>query len=147
MNPNELRTLYRAYINCLNSRNLDQLGEFVDADVEYNGTRVSLAGYQDMLKRDFEAIPDLYFNIKLLCADPPMFASRLNFNCTPSSTLFGNAVNGTRVQFSENVFYEFQSRRIRRVWSVIDETAIARQVKEARLKIRSPVRLAYSDRS
>ena len=133
MNPNELRTLYHGYIDCLNSRNLDQLGEFVDADVEYNGTRVSLAGYQDMLKRDFEAIPDLYFNITLLCSEPPMIASRLNFNCTPSSTLFGIAVNGIRVQFSENVFYQFQSRRISRVWSVIDEAAIARQVKEARL--------------
>ena len=132
MHPDELRNLYHAYIDCLNSRNLDQLGEFVDEDVEYNGTRISLAGYQDMLKRDFEAIPDLNFNITLLCSEPPLIAARLDFDCTPSGILFGIAVNGKRMQFSENVFYEFQSRRIRRVWSVIEEATIARQVKEAR---------------
>ena len=131
MNTGELRTLYHSYIDCLNSRNLDQLEEFVDADVEYNGTRISLAGYKDMLSRDFEAIPDRYFNITLFCSDPPMIASRLDFDCTPSGTLFGIAVNGKRVQFSENVFYEVQARRIRRVWSVIDEAAIARQSNDA----------------
>ena len=131
MHPDELRNLYDAYIDCLNSRNLDQLGAFVDQDVDYNGTRISLAGYQDMLKRDFADIRDLHFNITLLCSEPPMIAARLNFDCTPSGILFGVAVNGKRVKFSENVFYEFKSRRIRRVWSVIDEATIARQVKEA----------------
>lgn len=128
MSAVELRLLYRAYIECLNARTLDQLSEFVDPDVEYNGKPISLTGYQEMLKGDFAAIPDLRFNIALLISDPPMIASRLDFDCTPIGIVFGIAVNGRRVQFSENVFYEFQGRRIRRVWSVIDEAAIARQI-------------------
>ena len=131
MTSDELCFLYRAYIDCLNARALDHLGKFVDGDVEYNGRRISLAGYQNMLKGDFEAIPDLRFNIALLISGPPLIASRLDFDCTPMGLLFGIAVNGKRVQFSENVFYEFQARRIRRVWSVIDEGAIARQFKGA----------------
>jgi predicted ester cyclase len=130
MSRDDLSLLYRAYIDCLNARTLDQLGDFVDPDVEYNGKHISLNGYQAMLKGDFEAIPDLRFTIALLICDPPVIASRLDFDCTPVGTLFGIAVNGRRVQFRENVFYEIEARRIRRVWSVIDEAAIARQLNE-----------------
>jgi predicted ester cyclase len=35
-----------------------------------------------------------------------MIASRLWFVCTPVGTLADLPVNGKRVQFSENVFYE-----------------------------------------
>ena len=81
-----------------------------------------------MLEGDFRAIPDLRFEIELLISDPPRIASRLNFDCTPRGMLFDLPVNGKRVQFAENVFYEFSSRRIRKVWSIIDKAAIARQI-------------------
>ncbi|TIR46278.1 MAG: ester cyclase, partial [Mesorhizobium sp.] len=38
------------------------------------------------------------------------------------------AVNGRRVTFAENVFYEIQDGRIREVWSVIDKAAIQAQL-------------------
>ena len=81
-----------------------------------------------MLEGDFRAIPDLRFEIGLLVSDPPRVASRLNFDCTPRGMLFDLPVNGKRVQFAENVFYEFSSRRIRKVWSIIDKAAIARRI-------------------
>src|SRR5438105_5024143 len=37
-------------------------------------------------------------------------------------------VNGKRVSFTENVFYEFRSEKIREVWSVIDKAAIEAQL-------------------
>jgi predicted ester cyclase len=37
-------------------------------------------------------------------------------------------VNGKRVSFAENVFYEFQDDRIEKVWSVIDKAVIASQL-------------------
>jgi predicted ester cyclase len=40
----------------------------------------------------------------------------------------GLAVNGERVTFCENVFYEFESGKIRQVWSVIDKAAIEAQL-------------------
>ncbi|SCZ21929.1 SnoaL-like polyketide cyclase [Afifella marina DSM 2698] len=57
-----------------------------------------------------------------------MIASRLWFDCTPSGRLFDLPVNGKRVQFSENVFYEVENGRIRNVWSVIDKAAVVAQL-------------------
>jgi predicted ester cyclase len=124
----ELVEIYRGYIECLNRQDWPSLGKFVSDDVSYNGALVGLAGYRAMLEGDFRAIPDLVFNVELLVADPPHVASRLHFDCSPAGTLFDLAVNGKRVQFDENVFYEFQGGRISRVWSIIDKAGIASQL-------------------
>ncbi|SHE53964.1 Predicted ester cyclase [Kaistia soli DSM 19436] len=128
MTRDELLEIYRGYIDCLNRQDWPHLGRFVHESAEYNGTTIGLAGYRAMLERDFEAIPDLRFVIELLASDPPRIASRLQFDCTPRGMLFGLPVNGRRVQFAENVFYEFSGRQIRTVWSIIDQAAIARQI-------------------
>jgi predicted ester cyclase len=104
------------------------LGEFVHDDVHYNGKRIGLSGYRDMLEGDFRAIPDLHFDIDLLVSEPPIVASHLRFDCTPKGLLFGLPVNGKRVSFTENVFYEFRDERIRNVWSLIDKAAIEAQI-------------------
>jgi predicted ester cyclase len=124
----ELSHIYRAYIACLNKQDWPNLRTFVHDDVHYNGKRIGLPGYRAMLEEDFRAIPDLHFDIVLLISDPPRIASRLYFDCTPSGMLFGLPVNGARVQFAENVFYEFLEGRIRTVWSVIDKAAIESQL-------------------
>jgi predicted ester cyclase len=128
MSHGELSDVYRAYIGCLNGQDWANLGQFVDDKVHYNGKWVGLAGYREMLEGDFRAIPDLYFNVELLLSDPPRIASRLHFDCTPTGILFGLPVNGKRVQFDENVFYEFANGKIARVWSVIDRAAIVDQI-------------------
>ena len=72
--------------------------------------------------------PDLQFNIQLLISDPPYIASRLGFECTPKGKFLGLHVNGKRVSFTENVFYEFRTEKIHKVWSVIDKAAIEAQL-------------------
>lgn len=119
---------YRAYIDCLNRQDWANLGQFVHDGVHYNGERVGLTGYRQMLEGDFRAIPDLRFDIRLLVCDPPHVASRLHFDCTPVGILFDLPVNGRRVRFDENVFYEFAEGKIARVWSIIDKAAIAIQL-------------------
>lgn len=128
MTRNELCEIYRDYIDCLNRQDWGRLGLFVHDAVEYNDASVGLAGYRGMLENDFRAIPDLRFAIELLTSDPPRIASRLRFDCTPRGVLFDIPVNGKRITFAENVFYEFSAGRIRQVWSIIDKAAIARQV-------------------
>ncbi len=81
-----------------------------------------------MLEQDFREIPDLFFHIELLVSDPPHIASRLAFNCTPKGRFLGLDLNGKRVSFAENVFYEFRNRKIAQVWSVIDKAAIEAQL-------------------
>ena len=123
-----LAEIYRGYIACLNAQDWADLGRFVGQDVDYNGQRIGLSGYRGMLEGDFRAIPDLRFNIDFLVCEPPRIASRLQFDCTPVGHLFDLPVNGKRVTFTENVFYEFHEDRIKSVWSIIDKAAIQAQL-------------------
>ncbi|NDL63734.1 ester cyclase [Acerihabitans arboris] len=124
----DLSDVYRAYIACLNQQDWPTLKRFVHDDVHYNGQRIGLSGYRAMLERDFAEIPDLYFAVELLISDAPYIASRLKFDCAPKGQFLGLPVNGKRVSFNENVFYEFQAGKIWQVWSVIDKAAIEAQL-------------------
>jgi predicted ester cyclase len=128
MTKTELADVYREYIACLNGQDWPRLGQFVAEDASHNGRPIGLSGYRAMLEKDFEEIPDLAFDIQLLVSDPPRIASRLSFVCTPKGTFLGLDVNGRRVSFTENVFYEFRGGKIRQVWSVIDKAAIEAQL-------------------
>jgi predicted ester cyclase len=128
MTTSRLRDVYRDYIACLNRQDWSALGRFVHEDVHHNGRRIGVKGYREMLERDFSEIPDLHFDIQLLTSDPPYVASRLAFDCTPKGEFLGLAVNGKRVAFTENVFYEFRGDLIAQVWSVIDKAAIEAQL-------------------
>lgn len=129
--PAALRSFYRDYIACLNAKDWPTLGRFVDASVVHNGRQVGLAGYRAMLEEDFDAIPDLRFEVQILTADPPYVASRLRFDCRPKGTFLGVEVNGRRVSFTENVIYEVADERIVQVWSVIDKVALQAQLEPA----------------
>ncbi|WP_076858522.1 ester cyclase [Bradyrhizobium mercantei] len=128
MMQTDLAAICRNYIDCLNRQDWPQLGEFVADDVSHNGQRLGLSGYRAMLERDFREIPDLSFNITLLMSDASHVACRLAFDCAPKGTFLGLAVNGRRVSFTENVFYEFRDGKIVQVWSVIDKAAIEAQL-------------------
>ncbi|MDA9402156.1 ester cyclase [Bradyrhizobium sp. CCBAU 45389] len=128
MTRDELAAIYHDYIACLNRQDWPALGQFVHDDVVHNARPLGLTGYRAMLEQDFREIPDLHFNVELLVSAPPAIAARLRFDCTPVGTFLGLAVNGRRVSFCENVFYEFREGRIRQVWSIIDKTAIETQL-------------------
>jgi predicted ester cyclase len=133
MSRTDLSHIYRDYIACLNKQDWPKLEKFVRDDVCYNGQQIGLSGYRQMLERDFHEIPDLHFNIELLISNSPYVASRLAFDCSPKGKFLGLDINGNRVSFAENVFYEFQGETIWKVWSVIDKAAIERQISDKRL--------------
>ena len=128
MTRDQIIAAYTGYITCLNGQDWQNLHHFVSDKATYNGTLIGLEGYRQMLIGDFQAIPDLTFNISRLICDPPAIAAHLTFDCTPIGDLFDLPVNGKRVQFTENVFYEFAGGKIQSVLSVIDKAAIAAQV-------------------
>jgi predicted ester cyclase len=128
MTKTALADLYRGYIACLNRQDWPNLHRFVADDARHNGRPFGLPGYRAMLERDFQEIPDLKFSIELLICDPPHVASRLRFDCRPKGLFLDLPVNGRRVNFAENVFYQFRDERIAEVWSVIDKGAIEAQL-------------------
>ncbi|TKB29557.1 MAG: ester cyclase, partial [Mesorhizobium sp.] len=62
MTKSDLSDLYRGYIACLNKQDWPNLGRFVHDEVTHNGRKLGLSGYLEMLVRDFDEIPDLYFD-------------------------------------------------------------------------------------
>jgi predicted ester cyclase len=124
----DLTNVYRGYIACLNQQDWPNLERFVDDNVNYNDQQIGLSGYRKMLERNFYEIPNLHFKIQMLIADAPYIASRLAFDCSPKEKFLGLDLNGKRVFFTENVFYEFIRKKIINVWSIIDKTAIENQL-------------------
>ncbi|MGR9249489.1 ester cyclase [Rhizobium leguminosarum] len=123
-----LSDLYQGYIDCLNSQDWDNLGKYVGAEVAYNGEMIGLVAYRQAREREFREIPDLNFKVSILVSDLKTVASRLEFDISPSGEFLGLPVNGKRVKFSENVFYEYEGGKIARVWSVLDKAAIEAQL-------------------
>ena len=128
MTDSELADFYRDYIACLNARDWTHLAQFVAHDVVHNGRAFGLSGYRRMLEKDVEDIPDLRFEVAMVTCDPPSIAAKLAFDCTPAGDFLGLAVNGRRVTFSENAFYELHDRKIAQVWAVVDKAAIEAQL-------------------
>lgn len=128
MTDTDLHGIYRDYIACLNARDLANLGRFVHPEASHNGRRLGVSGYRDMLENDCREIPDLFFDVVLLVCQPPHVASRIRFDCSPTAEFLGLPVNGRRISFTENVFYEFRDAKIANVWSVIDKAAIEAQL-------------------
>jgi len=124
----DLRQLYHDYIACLNARDWSNLSRFVALDVTHNDVPLGIDGYQKMLERDFEDIPDLRFNVDLMVAEPPHVAAILRFDCSPKGKFLHLNVDGRRLTFCENVFYQFRDEKIVRVRSVIDKVAIEAQL-------------------
>lgn len=129
MSEIQLADVYRDYIACLNRQDWENLSLFVQNNVRHNSRTLGLTGYRAMLENNFDQMPDLRFDIQLLVAAPTHIAARLWFDVTPKGEFLGLPVNGRKVAFAENVFYEFRDRRIQEVWSVIDKAAVEAQLR------------------
>lgn len=128
MENHGLADLYRGYIACLNTRNWEGLASYVSETVCYNDQLVGLEGYRQAREDEFRTIDGLYFDVQLVVADKHTVASRLAFNISPHGEFLGLPVNGRRISFFENVFYEFDENKITRVWSIVDKAAIEMQL-------------------
>ena len=125
----DLETRYRAYLDVLNERRLDDLVHYVHDELSYNGETMTRGQYQDLLAADVTAIPDLIFDAHIIVASGDQVACRLVFDCTPQQEFLGFSPNGKRLIFAEHVFYRFRDGRIAAVLSLIDRAAIAAQLR------------------
>jgi predicted ester cyclase len=130
MTTGSLTVIYYSYLQCLNERRWNGLGEFVCEELSYNQKPLSLAEYRAMLVADADAIPDLRYEAEVIVVDGDFVACRLAFRCTPRATFLGFEPTGMPVSFAEHVFYRFSDGKISEVWSLIDRDAIAAQIAE-----------------
>jgi predicted ester cyclase len=125
----DLETHYRAYLEALNERRLDDLVLYVEDELSYNGETMTRRQYQDLIAADITAIPDLLFDAHIIVASGDQVACRLVFDCTPQHQFLGFSPNGERLSFAEHVFYHFRDGRIAAVSSLIDRPAIEAQLR------------------
>jgi predicted ester cyclase len=124
-----LEDRYRAYLGALNDRRLDDLVDFVHDDLTYNGEPMTRGQYRDLIAADLAAVPDLFYDARIVVAGDDRVACRLVFDCTPRAEFLGFTPNGDRLSFAEHVFYEFRDGRIAAVSSLIDRFAIEAQLR------------------
>ena len=123
-----LEQVYRAYLDALNGRRLDDLDQFVHDQVVYNDRPITRQQYAQMIAEDVRKIPDLYFTIGLCITADDVVACRLWFDCSPEYEFAGITPTGRSVTFAEHVFYRFRDGRIEQVWSLIDTNAVRDQM-------------------
>jgi steroid delta-isomerase-like uncharacterized protein len=128
MTVEPLTAVYHRYLECLNERRWDDLGEFVADDVTHNDRPLGLSGYRAMLEDDVRTIPDLRFVPDRVIADGNAVACRLVFQCTPERPFLGFEPTGASITFAEHAFYGFRDRRIVEVSSLLDTNAVAAQL-------------------
>lgn len=136
MQDEKLSHAYRAYIECLNTQDWQNLGKYVADNVAYNGEVIGYAAYLKARQDEFRDIPDLHFSVRIVIANETMVACRLDFNISPSRDFLGLPINGQLITFSENVFYEFENGKISKVWSVVDKAAVEAQLDSAEARRR-----------
>ena len=125
----ELESRYRAYLDALNDRRLDDLVHYVQDELSYNGETMTRRQYRDLIAGDIAAVPDLFFDAEIIVAAADRVACRLVFDCTPQHEFLGFTPDGARLRFAEHVFYRFHDGRIAAVSSLIDRAAIAAQLR------------------
>ncbi|KAJ3984209.1 hypothetical protein F5890DRAFT_67310 [Lentinula detonsa] len=128
MASSKLEEHYRRYIGYLNERKTHDLSDFVHDELTYNDKPMSRADYQKYIGDDIARIPDLYFDIHHLLVSGDYVSSRIRFKCTPVKEFRGHSPNGQTISFVEHVFYRFEDGKIRQVWSLLDDQAIATQL-------------------
>jgi predicted ester cyclase len=125
----DLEVRYRAYLDVLNERRLDDLVHFVHDRVTYNDEVLTGRAYRDLIAADIAAAPDLVFDPHLVVVSGGRVACRLVFRCTPRDHFLGFTPDGEALHFAEHVFYRFADGRIAAVWSLIDRWSIAAQLR------------------
>jgi steroid delta-isomerase-like uncharacterized protein len=125
----ELENIYRAYLDALNERRLDDLVHYVHDELTYNGDTMTRHQYRELIAADIAAIPDLTFDAHIIVAGDDRVACRIVFECTPQHEFLGFSPNGQRLSFAEHVFYHFRDGRIASVSSLIDRFAIQGQLR------------------
>jgi len=117
MDRAELETFYRRYLGRCNEHRFDQIGEFVDADVQVNDQAWGVAKYIEGQQAVIEVFPDFHWDLRKLLVDGHWLVARLIDT--------GTTRDGRRVTTQEFAIYDVSGGRIRAVWGDLDHERLA----------------------
>ena len=126
--PDELMSIWRAYLTALNNREMDQLPRFFHDPVQFNGTTVTLAEYAAAIQENLDAVPDFQWEIEDLTGSEDTVLARLTDTGTPTSTWLGNPPTGKTFTATEFAAYHFRDAKVSAMWFLLDVPAIGEQL-------------------
>ena len=83
----DLETRYRAYLDALNRRRLDDLVHHCRTNCRTTAGSMTRRQYRDLIATDIAAIPDLIFDAEIIVASGDQVACRLVFDRTPPARI------------------------------------------------------------
>ena len=108
--------LYQRYLACCNERRFDQLGEFVDEQVNGSGSKDGLAAYIEGVKAVSIGFPDYQWTLQELIVEEDSIAARLIGQGTHTGFFDGLAPTGRKITTQELVIYHIAEGKIIGCW-------------------------------
>jgi predicted ester cyclase len=127
MSTDEIRAFYLRYIDALNAREFERLGEFVHDEVTLNGAPVARDQIVTELHAIIDAVPDFAWDLRDLIIEGDRLAARLVDTGTPGREWLGLAP-GTKGEFAECAFYVLVDGRLKVMWNQFDAQADRRHL-------------------
>jgi predicted ester cyclase len=119
---------YRDYIACLSGRDWENLKQFVSGGARANAAHSASPAIAPCLNAISRRSRTSGSRSSFWSASRLMLRAGSGSTAGQRVSFLGLPVNGRRVSFAENVFYQFRDERIAEVWSVADKAAIEAQL-------------------
>jgi predicted ester cyclase len=127
-NP-DLTDFYTRYIAALNARDVKTVESLIPGTVLRLGVPYPRSGVLESFKVITDAIPDYRWNIQDLFVVDDRIAVRLQNTGTPVKPFLGHAPTGRSLSVMEFASYRIRDGRFAEMWFLMDEVAVARQLR------------------
>lgn len=128
----ENKAIFRQFIECINSGDLDVMGEIFSADfVNHHprpGAPANRAGYKQTLSSARSAFSDFNIAIEDLIAEGDRVVGLLTVRGTHDGGSLGLPPSGRRVEFTAIAIHRIEKGEIRERWEVADTTTMMSQI-------------------
>lgn len=124
-----LESWYRGYVERCNEHRLGELGEFVAADVQVNGSVQGLRSYVDGLEAVIRAFPDYHWELQHLFVDGSWLSAHFRDTGTHRGTFLGVPPTGRFVSTQEFAVYRVDAGKIVDVWVAADNLYLLEQLR------------------
>jgi steroid delta-isomerase-like uncharacterized protein len=121
---NDLRELYRLYLDACNARDWRQVGDLVAPDVEANDQPRGREGYIADIRALINAFPDFQWSIRHLVVEGDIVSAHLTGHGTQQSTFLGVPPNESPVVAPEFAVYRFHEGQIVELWSTVNHVLL-----------------------
>ncbi len=129
MSSQDLKEMYRRYIEAINCQRFDIVEELVAQKVHINGVARTREDVIASLQSFSEIAPDWTWTIQDLFAEEDRVAVRLRDYGTPIKPFLGYNPTGATLDVMEFASYRIRDGQFVDMWFLLDSAAVAKQLR------------------